>query len=91
MAKTELGKIVTIPAEKIRKMHEETMKRLYEGKGPFSGTNVCECGGDVGYDVKRSDGAELGVCRKCGREYIDPRGHRLPSVYDSDVVINACA
>lgn len=83
MVKVTLGKIVRIPAEEVRKMHEESRKRLFSGKGPFSGTNECKCGGAVIYSVKRSDGAELGACQRCRREYIDYKGKRLPSVYDT--------
>lgn len=56
-------------------------KRLPESKGPFSGTNECECGGIVNYTLKRKDGAEIGTCKKCKRIYIDNKGNRLPSTY----------
>lgn len=50
--------------------------KLYE-TGQFSGTNTCECGGDVKYNGARSDCAKLGRCQDCGAPYIDRSTMRL--------------
>ena len=83
------GKSRTLTAEESKRLIEGAHKRTFEGKGPMSGTNVCECDGKVEYAVKRSDGAEIGACQECGKTYIDPKGHRLPHPYDSQRRINS--
>jgi len=72
----EVGVTRTLSQEEVDKMHEEHQKSLFEGRGPFSGTRVCVCGGDVKYNVDRSDGAKLGACQECHALYIDHRIRR---------------
>jgi len=58
----------------------KTGKNMFKGKGPFSGTNVCECNGDVVYSTKGKDGTEIGACKECGTVYINHHGRRLPPI-----------
>jgi len=83
-SRKEQGRVVVLSSEESEEMNREIHDSLYGPRGAFSGTNVCECGGEVVYSVKRSDGAELGVCKKCGQMYTDPRGSRLPATDTSE-------
>jgi hypothetical protein len=61
--------------------HHET---FYGKTGVFSGTDTCECGGNVKYNASTRTNFLRdcpGYCERCGKEYIDVTGrHKNPSV-----------